>query len=74
MRSLTTYDDWKYCITETCRIPLTAEFIASRLRELRNGSDHNTQKFIRIWGEPHRQRVITWFEQAEAELAQNSRR
>lgn len=74
MRPLTTYDDWKHCITEICRVPLTGEFVASRLRELRNGSDYNTQKFIRIWGEPHRQRVIDWFEQAEAELAQGSGR
>lgn len=71
---LTIYDDWKYCITEICGVLLTEELVVSRLREPRNGSDYNTQKFIRTWGEPCRQRVIAWFEQSEAELAQNSRR
>jgi hypothetical protein len=69
MRPLKTYEDWKHCITEICRIPLTPDFVRQRLNELRNVSEHNTRRFVSSWGEPHRQQVIAWFEQAQRELA-----
>jgi len=68
MRSLSTYDDWKHCITDICKIPLTLDFVAQRLDELQDIRDHKTQKFISTWGEDHRKQVIAWFKQAEAEL------
>ena len=66
--SLRTYDDWKHCITELCRIPLTLDYVEARLVVLRDPADHGTQKFITTWGEEHRKRVVAWFEQAEREL------
>lgn len=63
-----TYEDWKHCITALCRIPLTPVYVRERLATLRDPDDHATQKFIATWGEPHRERVIGWFEQAEREL------
>lgn len=69
MRPLRTYDDWKHCITKICGIPLTQEFIAQRLRELRNSEDFNTQRFVNVWGGAHLQQVIVWFEQAESEFS-----
>ena len=72
MRPLRTYDDWKHCITELCKIPLTADYVAARLTELRDIQNHNTQKFVGSWGEAHRKQVIAWFEQAETELSQGS--
>lgn len=69
MRALRTYDDWKHCITEICKVPLTAEFVEQRLRDLRDQQSFETQKFIRSWGEPHLGQVIAWLEQARSELA-----
>ena len=70
MRPLRTYDDWKHCITEICKVPLTLDFVAMRLKELRDTGNYNTQKFVGSWGEDHRKQVIAWFEQAEIELSQ----
>ncbi len=69
MRLLRTYDDWKHCITEICKVPLTQDFVAARLKELRNPQDFNTKKFVGSWGEEHRKQVVAWFEQAETELS-----
>lgn len=69
MRPLRTYDDWKHCITDICKVPLTADYVAARLKELRDTENFDTKKFVSSWGEQHRQRVVAWFEQAETELA-----
>lgn len=69
MRPLRTYDDWKHCITDICKVPLTADYVAARLKELRDTQNFDTKKFVGSWGEPHRQQVVAWFEQAETELA-----
>lgn len=71
MNSLRTYDEWKNCITEICKVPLTSDYVAARLKELRDAQNFDTKKFVSSWGEPHRQRVIAWFEQAETELAED---
>ena len=42
--------------------------VEQRLAALRDLADHGTQKFIVTWGEAHRARIISWFEQAEREL------
>lgn len=72
MRPLRTYDDWKHCITDICDVPLTPDFIATRLTELRDTRHYNTRKFVGSWGEEHRKQVVAWFEQAERELSQSA--
>lgn len=72
MRPLDNYGDWKHCITDICNVPLTPDFVAKRLTELRNVRDFNTQKFVGTWGEEHRKQVVAWFEQAEADLSKGS--
>lgn len=62
------YADWRYCITQLCRIGLTPAFIDERLAALRDRSDHGTKRFVATWGEAHLSRTIGWFEQAKAEL------
>ncbi len=66
--SLKSYEDWKHCITQLCGIPLTGPYIEQRLAALRNPADNTTQKFVTMWGEDHRLRVIGWFEQAQQEM------
>lgn len=72
MRPLRTYDDWKHCIVELCRIPLTEPYVAQRLQELRDESNFNTRKFVNSWGDNHRMQVIAWFEQAQTELSETA--
>ncbi|MEM8825537.1 MAG: hypothetical protein AAGD40_01235 [Pseudomonadota bacterium] len=65
-----TYADWKHCITVLCGIPLTADYIDSRLSALANSADHTTQRFIEVWGEAHLAQVTDWFHAARNELRQ----
>lgn len=62
------YIEWKKCIEIDCQIPLTIEFISSRLTSLRNESEQTTQKLIELYGSAHLQRLIEWFSRASAEL------
>lgn len=64
----TTSEEWKHCITVSCRIPLTPEFVEQRIAALSNMQDHHTQRFVTRWGEAHRERTLGWFRQAADEL------
>ena len=64
---LSTYEDWKHCITALCGIPLTPDYIEKRIAALNDPRDYHTQKFIDTWGETHLKKVIGWFEQARQE-------
>ena len=68
MLALKSYEDWKHCITVLCGIPLTKSYIEQRLTALRDPANNTTQKFVPMWGEQHRLRVIGWFEQARQEV------
>ena len=68
MLALKSYEDWKHCITVLCGIPLTKSYIEQRLTALRDPANNTTQKFVAMWGEQHRLRVIGWFEQARQEV------
>ncbi len=65
---LASYEDWKRCIVEDCRIPLTAAFVEQRLTALADRSDWTTQRFLEVWGEAHLRQVVAWFERARREL------
>ena len=67
MTTLKSYEDWKHCITQVCGIPLTGPYIEQRLIALRDPANLTTQKFVAMWGDQHRLRVIGWFEQAQQE-------
>ena len=65
---LDTYEEWKHCITVLCGIPLTLDYIEKRIAELNDLNNYHTKKFISLWGEPHLQKIIGWFEQAKQEI------
>jgi len=66
---LSTYEDWKHCITVSCGIPLTLDYVEKRIDELKDPNDFGTQKFKKTWGDEHREQIISWFEKAKAELS-----
>lgn len=61
-----TYAQWRHCIEVDCGIALEPQFIAARLDALARMGDE-AQRFARLYGDAHLQRVIHWFRQAQAE-------
>ena len=58
------YDEWQHCITVSCGIPLTPDYIEQRLSDLKDPSNFHTQKFKSTWGEAYLETVLGWFERA----------
>ena len=68
LSQLSTYEDWKHCITVLCGIPLTLEFVDRRITALNDEQNENTKKLIAHWGEDHYKQTVLWFEKARQEL------
>jgi hypothetical protein len=64
-----TYEAWRHCIEVECGIPLTRDYIASRLSVLRESSAEETQRFVQRYGRLHWQKVVAWFETAAEQVA-----
>lgn len=64
----TSYQSWRHCITQKCKIALTPDYIAQRLNTLRDRPDDTTSEFRRLFGEAHLHTVIGWFEQAQRDV------
>lgn len=62
------YSEWKHCITVLCQIQLTPEFVKGRIAALSDKSSPGTARFIELYSDGYRLRVIQWFEQAQKEL------
>ncbi|TQV88571.1 hypothetical protein [Aliikangiella coralliicola] len=58
------YEEWRHCITVECGLELTHDFIEKRIESLQNTNEHYTQQFLRLYGQQHYQKVISWFIQA----------
>jgi hypothetical protein len=58
-----TFDDWKNCIINDCKINLTKEFADQRLAVYTNKNNPETQKFISLYGEQHLQNIMNWLNQ-----------
>ncbi|UBS33787.1 hypothetical protein LBX01_03955 [Altererythrobacter sp. N1] len=65
---LRSYEDWKHCITQLCRIPLTPDYVEARIIALNDRRDYGTQRFVETWGEAHLDRVKSWFLRARDEV------
>lgn len=59
-----TFNDWKNCIVNECKINLTREFATKRLAVYQDNKNAETQKFISLYGEQHLQNIISWFNQS----------
>lgn len=58
------YEEWRHCIVVECGLELTPSFIEERISSLQNNSEHYTQQFVRLYGQQHHQKVLSWFMQA----------
>jgi len=59
------YTAWHQCITIACGIKLNATFITTRILDLENKNDANTQIFIHLYGDQHYLNILSWFYQAK---------
>jgi len=59
-----TFDEWKYCIINDCKINLTKEFALQRLKVYQDKNHSETKKFVSLYGDQHLNNVILWYSQA----------
>ncbi|MEM6722869.1 MAG: hypothetical protein AAF598_02465 [Bacteroidota bacterium] len=56
----TTFEEWKNCIVNDCKIKLTKEFAQKRLTVYLNNHNPETKKFIQLYGKEHLNNIIHW--------------
>lgn len=64
-----TFEQWKNCIVNDCKIKLTQNFIAGRLRVYEDKRNNETKKFIQLYGEQHLNNVVYWLKRSAKETA-----
>lgn len=57
-----TFEQWKSCIENDCKISLTKHFAHQRLNVYKDKQNLETKTFIALYGEQHLLDVIHWFE------------
>lgn len=57
-----TFEQWQNCIINDCKINLTKDFAQQRLTVYQDKKNHETQKFVSLYGEQHLQNIIHWYE------------
>lgn len=58
-----TFEQWRNCIINDCKINLTKDFAQQRLSVYQNRKNQETMKFIRLYGEQHLSNIINWLKQ-----------
>lgn len=61
------YAHWRAMMTETAGIELNATYCKERITALSNEKDPSTKAFLTAYGDSHRDRIVSWFEQALSE-------
>ncbi len=59
-----TYDEWKDCIVNDCKINLTKDFAQRRLAIYEDKRKAETIQFIRLYGENHLSNIIHWLKKS----------
>jgi len=57
-----TFEQWKHCIVNDCRIILTTDFAHQRLIVYKDDKNIETQKFISLYGRQHLSNIVNWLE------------
>jgi len=57
-----TFEQWKNCIVNDCKINLSTDFAHQRLAVYENKQNTETRKFISLYGEQHLNNIINWLE------------
>ena len=57
----TNYTEWRHCIEIDCGITLTPAFAEERLKILQAKNEPYVIGFIKMYGQPYTNQVISWF-------------
>ena len=57
----TTFEEWRKCIVEDCKINLTSSFAQNRLIVYENKNNPETIRFKKLYGAQHLDNVIHWY-------------
>lgn len=60
-----TFEAWLVCITVTCGIELSPDFVSKRIAALKNTNDEHTRQLVRCYGQEHVAQLIQWFEKVQ---------
>ena len=55
-----TFEEWKSCIINDCKIYLTVDFAQKRLAVYSDKNNQETKKFVALYGEQHLYNIVTW--------------
>jgi hypothetical protein len=58
-----TFEEWRNCIVNDCKIDLIKEFATQRLAVYQDNKNVETQKFISLYGQQHLLNIIQWLQQ-----------
>lgn len=61
------FKEWRHCIEVLCNTPLTESFVESRIQQLEKLQNKLDKRFVELYGEKHRQQVLTWYRQVQEE-------
>jgi hypothetical protein len=67
-----TFEEWKNCIVNDCKIKLTHSFVASRLKVYKAKNHPETRAFKALYGEQHLNNIIYFLERSANEIAQGN--
>ena len=62
------YEIWHHCITVDCDLELTPDYIEERISSLQDTNNFRTKQFVKLYGDQHRENVLSWFKQAQNTL------
>jgi hypothetical protein len=62
------YASWRYCIEVKCNQVLTPEYVQMRIAVFSNPQHEESRRFTNLYGEPWREQVLAWFQQAATEM------
>ena len=62
------FGDWKKCITQKCKIPLTQEYVNERIKLLSDANSSERKRFVEKYGAHWTGTIIDYFKQARDEL------
>tara|TARA_R110001592_G_scaffold211976_2_gene464069 strand:- start:247 stop:438 length:192 start_codon:yes stop_codon:yes gene_type:complete len=57
-----TFEQWKSCIVNDCKISLTPEFAKTRLVVYLDYQNAETKKFESLYGKQHLHNIINWLQ------------
>lgn len=55
-----TFEEWKSCMANDCKIELNRDFAQRRLAVDSDDQNQETQKFVSLYGKQHLNKIINW--------------